>query len=105
VTEAIQHQNVGSNVLLGRFGPELAVMAEAAGRKNMEQVIGSDEPVALAIGLTVTNNLLIGEEFLAAGAYLQGRPVQVASLQLQDILRYLAAGSVLLVAVYRLVVG
>jgi hypothetical protein len=84
------HQNkVVSNILTGRFGAELAIMAEAATRQGVEQVIGTDDPQALAVAMAVADNILIGEELLVAGAYLEGNPGQLASVQIQDILRWL----------------
>jgi hypothetical protein len=53
----------------------------------------------------LTNKLLIGEELLAAGAYLQGKPAQIASLQVQDMLRVLAAVGIVLAALINLIVG
>ena len=37
-----------AGLLLGRFGPEMAFMTEAAARHGTEQIIGSDDPTALA---------------------------------------------------------
>lgn len=105
VSDIINRENLGSNLMLGRFGAELAIMAEAAEREDMEQVIGSDDPVAVALAMAVTEKVLIGEELLAAGAYLEGSQTQIASLRMQDILRIAAAAGVLLAALYRLVVG
>ncbi|MCP5099433.1 MAG: hypothetical protein GY943_28090 [Chloroflexi bacterium] len=84
------HQNkLVSNILTGHFGPEIAIMAEAATRQEVEQVIGTDDPQALAVATAVSDNVLIGEELLVAGAYLEGDPGQLASVQVQDILRWL----------------
>lgn len=80
-------------------------MTEAANRRRVAQVVGSDDPVALAVATAATGNVLIGEEMLVAGAYLQGRRSQLASVQLQDILRWIVALAVLGVAVYQFVVG
>lgn len=94
-----------SNLLIGRFGAEIAILTEAAEREGMDQVIGSDDPTALAIAVLATDKVLLGEELFAAGAYLHSEPVQIASLQLQDILRVLAVVGILLVALFNLVVG
>lgn len=88
VSNELHHGNVGSNLMLGRFGPELAIMGEAAARANAPQVIGTDDPAALALAQVLTQDVLIGEELLAAGAYLEGKPWQLASLQAQDWLRW-----------------
>jgi hypothetical protein len=91
--------------LVGRFGQEIAIMAEAGTRENMPQVLGSDDPVALALATAVTDDVLIGEELLAAGAYLEGTTSQLAALRVQDLLRLLIAVSILGLAVYQLVVN
>jgi hypothetical protein len=103
VAALLQQQRVASNIMVGRFGPEIAIMAEAANRQNIEQVIGTDDPTALAVAMTVTENVLIGEELFATSAYLEGRPSQLASLQLQDILRWIVVFFILGTAVFQLV--
>ena len=101
----LEHEKVISNVLVGRFGPEIALITEAAERQHMEQVIGSDDPVALSLAIAYTENVLIGEELLAAGAYLEGHPSQIISLQVQDVLRWLVVAGILGSAIWRLVGG
>jgi hypothetical protein len=103
VASVMQQNQVIGNVLAGRFGAELAIIGEAGHRQQIEQVIGTDDPVGLAVATAVTDHLLIGEEHLAAPAYVQGRFSQIASLQVQDILRWLAAAAVLGTAVYQLI--
>jgi hypothetical protein len=103
VAALLQQQRVASNIMVGRFGPELAIMAEAANRQNIEQVIGTDDPTALAVAVTMTDNVLIGEELFATGAYLEGSASQLASLQLQDILRWIVVLFILGTAVFQLV--
>lgn len=96
VANMIQQDVISSNVLVGRFGPELAIMAEAANRRGMDQVVGSDDPVALALAAAVTDNVLIGEELFAASAYLEGRASHIASVQAQDIMRWLAIAAIVI---------
>lgn len=103
VTEAIHRTNLAGNVMVGRFGPELAIMGEAAQRANVEQIAGTDDPTGLAVGAALTENLLIGEEFLAAGAYLEGEADQVAALQTQDLLRWVVIVVIFALALVRLI--
>lgn len=105
VSSIIHRHGVSSNTLVGRFGPEISIMAEAAARQDIPQVIGSDDPVALALATAVTDNVLIGEELLAAGAYLEGSAPHLATLQVQDFLRLLIAITILGLSVYYFVVG
>lgn len=101
----ILQQNVVSNVLVGHMGPELIVMADAAARQNLHQFIGTDDPTALAVATAVGNDLLIGEELLVSGAYLEETPGQIASVQLQDVLRWLLSLALLGVALFQLITG
>lgn len=91
VSSELQQNPVLSNVLAGHFGPELALMAESANRQQVQQVIASDDPSALAIGMAATDHLIVGEEMFAAGAYLEKHPGQLAALQVQDIARWVIA--------------
>lgn len=105
VSDIVNREGIGSNLMLGRLGTEVAIIGEAAIRQDLDQVVGSDDPVALGLAAPLTNKLLIGEELLAAGAYLQGKPAQIASLQVQDMLRILAAVGIVLAALINLIVG
>jgi hypothetical protein len=105
VTTIIHRDDVANNVAVGRFGSEMGILAEAARRSRMMQVLGSDDPTAVALATAFSNNVLWGEELFAAGAYLDGDPAQVASLRAQDVLRWLVSLALLLVALWQLVVG
>jgi hypothetical protein len=105
IATILQQGEASSNLLVGRFGAELAIPAEIAARKNMEQVIGTDDPTALAVATAVTDNVLIGEELFAAGAYLDEQPSRAASLQVQDILRWLIILTIFALALIQLRAG
>ncbi|MCB9421039.1 MAG: hypothetical protein H6667_14650 [Ardenticatenaceae bacterium] len=105
IATILQQGKTSSNLLVGRFGPELAIPAEIAARKNMEQVIGTDDPSALAVATAVTDNVLVGEELFAASAYLENKPGQIASLKVQDIMRWLVIITILLLALSQVLAG
>lgn len=105
IASVIQRREASGSVLVGHYGPEIAIAAEAAARQNMTQVIGTDDPTALAIAAAFTENVLIGEELFAAGTYLEGSPSQLASLLVQDILRALIIVIILGLAIYQLLAG
>lgn len=105
VSDVVQHNDVGSNLLMGHFGAEIGIILEAAGRENADQIVGSDDPVALAVGSAMSDDLLIGEEIFAAGAYMKGSPSQIASLQIQDILRFIIVAAIFLFALFNLLLG
>ena len=56
----------------------------------------SDLIVAQSIFMATSRDVLIGEELYAVPAYLAYRPAHIASLRVQDILRILTGGALLI---------
>lgn len=102
VSAVLEQDAVGSNVVVGRFGSEIGVIAEAGSRQQMAQIMGSDDPTAIAVATAYSEDVLWGEELFAAGAYLEESPLQLASLRTQDILRWLLAAAILALALLRI---
>lgn len=86
---SILHENVSTVVLMGNFGPEAALLADAAERSSALCVAGSDNLTAQSILYAAAQEPLIGEEMFAAGAYIEPTPLHAASLIAQDVLRWL----------------
>lgn len=82
-------ENVSVNVVVGDLGAEAALLAEAADRENTPLIAASDNLSAQAILYASAQEPLIGEELFASGAYAGAGPSHEASLQVQDILRWL----------------
>ena len=82
-------ENVSATVVLGDLGAEAALVAEAADRENNSLIAASDNLSAQAILYASAQEPLIGEELFAAGAYTGAGPTHEASLNVQDILRWL----------------
>ena len=100
---SMRDENVSSNVFIGHFGPEVALLTDTAERTNSPAVAAAVDPTAQAILYASVEEPLIGEELFAAGAYINAGPAHQASLQVQDILRVviilvLLGGSVLKLA-------
>ncbi len=85
----IYDEHVSANILIGNFGPEVALMAEAADRKNEFTVAGSDSVIAQSVLYGTAREPLIGEELFAVPAYLHAKPIYRAGLRAQDILRWI----------------
>jgi hypothetical protein len=102
VTEAMEREEIGNSVIVGHFGTEIALIAEAAQRNDLGQILGTDDPLAMALATAASPDVLWGEELFAAGAYLQAEPVQVASVRTQDMMRWLLAALILGLALFRL---
>ena len=93
---AIRDENISANVLMGNFGVEAALLAEAAERANNFTLAASDNLAAQAVLFASAQEPLIGEELYAAGAYMEAGPVHAASLTVQDILRWLIIAVILM---------
>ena len=86
---AIHDENISTNVFMGNFGVEAALLVEAAERANTFTLAASDDLAAQAVLYASVQEPLIGEELYAAGAYMDAGPLHTASLRVQDILRWL----------------
>ena len=84
----IRDEQVSTNILVGNFGPEVGLMTDAAFRQQAFVVAASDSLPAQAVIYAAAQEPLIGEELFSVPAYLQAGPFHVASLQVQDILRW-----------------
>jgi hypothetical protein len=91
----IWDENVSTNILIGHFGPEVALLADAAQKKSSYLLAASDTLSAQAVLYAMASEPLIGEELFAGGAYLQTNPSHPASLRAQDILRWLVVATIL----------
>jgi hypothetical protein len=82
-------ENVSASVLVGHFGLEAALVAEAAERENTFLLGTSDDPAVQSALYASASEVLIGEELFAPGAYLGASASHTASLTVQDILRFI----------------
>jgi hypothetical protein len=82
-------ENVSTNVLMGDFGAESALLVEASERENSDLIAASDNISAQSVFYASSQDPLIGEELFAAGAYVGAGAAHEASLTVQDILRWL----------------
>ncbi len=89
LTATLADNRVGANVLGGSFGPELALVAGAAARRNQSLIATSDQLEGQAVAFVMSDEVLIGEEVFAAGAYLGNSSSQVAGVVTTDVLRWL----------------
>jgi hypothetical protein len=96
-------ENVSANVVLGDFGAEAALLADAADRENTHLIAASDNLSAQAVLYAAAQDPLIGEELFASGAYVGAGPSHEASLQVQDVLRWLIIIALVIGALFRLV--
>lgn len=96
-------ESVSTNVFLGDFGAESALMTESAERENTSLIAASDNLSAQSVFYATAQEPLIGEELFAAGAYVGAGAAHEASLTVQDILRWLVIVAILLGSLLKLV--
>jgi len=99
----LRDEQVSTNVLIGDFGPEIALLTDAAERENALLVAGASDPAAQAVIFASTTEPLVGEELFAAPAYIGKDTSQRASMQVQDILRWVVIAALLAGAGLKLV--
>jgi hypothetical protein len=84
-----QNESVSVNIMVGHFGPEVALLAEASERENVTIIGASDNLAGQAVLFANTQDALVGEELFSTGAYLGAGASHMSSLTVQDILRWL----------------
>jgi hypothetical protein len=95
----ISDERVSTNILVGNFGPEIGLIADASDRQNAFTLATSDAMASQAVLYATAEETLIGEELFALPAYLQTGTIYQASLNLQDILRWVVIGLIFLTAI------
>jgi hypothetical protein len=84
----VRSERVSTNILVGNFGPEAALLTEESEKQNAFTLAGSDSLAAQVAFYAAAQEPLIGEEVFAVPAYLYASPAHQASLRTQDILRW-----------------
>jgi hypothetical protein len=84
-----QNENVSANIMIGHFGPVAALLAEASDRENVVVIGASSDLSGQSVLFASSQDALIGEELFGVGAYIGGWASHIASLTVQDILRWL----------------
>lgn len=102
-TSIIADDNIQANIMMGAYGPELALMIEAGQRQRIPQIAASSRIEGQAVGYVMSEHNLIGEEIFASNAYISKRAPAIGSLLMQDILRWLVIGAIIVGAVFRTV--
>jgi hypothetical protein len=85
----VHDENISANVFVGDFGAESGLLTEAAERQNSTLVAASDNLAGQSVFFASSQETLIGEELFAAGAYVGAGAAHEASLNVQDVLRWL----------------
>jgi hypothetical protein len=85
----IRDDNVSANIHTGWFGNEVIWLTTAGERQSSPTIAGTSQLPAQAVIYASASDPLIGEELFAGGAYLGAGRVHEASIQAQDVFRWL----------------
>jgi hypothetical protein len=80
-----ERERPAANIMIGPFYAESMLFSETFFRIGAIQLAGTARGYQIPFFAVVCDYLLIGEEIYAAGAYLSKDPVQVGSIQGQDL--------------------
>ncbi len=98
VSTTMADEDILANILIGRFGAELALIAETAIRRDQQVIAQSDRLEGQAVAYAFSRNPLIGEELYAGAGYLNETRLNRGGIAAMDILRYLLIVSILVYA-------
>jgi len=98
----IRSPQVSANVLTGWYGNEVIYLTSAGERQGTPVIAGTADLPSQAIMYASATDPLIGEELFVGGAYLGGGKIYEASVNAQDIFRWIVIGLILLGAVLNL---
>lgn len=98
LTGVTGNERIITHVLAGNFGSEMALVLDAAARRDVVSIATSGQLEGQAVAYAMSEYPLLGEEVFAAGAYLGDAPGQVAALTTVDLLRALLIVAILVMA-------
>jgi hypothetical protein len=102
VMDMLEHEPLAANITIGNFGDEYLLMGEVGAKKDISQIGGATNPQTLPFVFALADQVLIGEEIFAGGAYLASLPAHIGSLVAQDVMRLLGVVVILLLVIARL---
>jgi len=96
------NEGASANILLGSFGSEAGLLVDASERQEAVLLGASDSLPGQAVLTAGSQHPLVGEELFATPEYIQHQVLHAASLNVQDVLRWLIIASMLLGAVLKM---
>jgi len=100
---AIRDERVAVDLIVCHVGSEAALICDASHQQGNLSIAGSDDLTAQAIAVATATYPLLGEEVFGAVAYMDGEPIHQASLQTQDIARWVIILIILIASAAKLI--
>jgi hypothetical protein len=94
-----EREKVAANVMIGSFAAEAMILAETFSRLKAFQVGGLTNTYQIPFFVAACDYTLVGDEMLAAGAYLSGDPEQISTIATEDVFKILFVAIILIGAV------
>jgi len=104
VMDLLEREALTSNVMIGSFGDEYLLIGETGARKEVRQIVGAADPRTLPFVKATADEILVGEEMFAGGAYTSRHPIQIASLLTEDWARWIVVGAILIAALAKILI-
>ncbi|HHY11655.1 MAG TPA: hypothetical protein GX529_03400 [Firmicutes bacterium] len=86
----IQREKVAATILVGHFASEAINFAEASAAVNAISISGTESTYQLPFFTAACDYTMIGEELMAAGAYISEDPMRLGAIRGQDYAKLLA---------------
>lgn len=102
MTAYVSADGAHAQVLVGRFGTELALISEAGVRRGGTVIAASDQLDGQAVAYAFSQHPLIGEEIFQASAYLTENSVRRGEAVALDVLRWVLIAAVIALAANRI---
>lgn len=99
VLGVISGEKTAANIMLGGFYAESLFFAEAAAAYGNIQIAGTARVSQIPFFVTACDYCLIGEELYAAAARFSESEIEIASLMMQDMLRVISVGLIVIGAI------
>lgn len=99
VADILGHERLHGHVLIGSLDEEAALITHAAESRSLPQFVAADRLPALGALYPADAYLAAGEELYAGPARVAALPRYLGSLRVQDVLRFLIIGLILLKAI------
>ncbi len=97
----VQREKPATAFLTGYFAAEAIVIAEATAATNSMSISGTTNYFQIPFFMAACDYTMIGEEFLAAGAFISNEPNLIGSIAGQDYVKILAIAVLLLGAILK----
>jgi hypothetical protein len=97
----LARQPMVGSIMVGAYGDEYLLMGETGAQRGVYQVVGTSDPNALALVSVAADEMLVGEEMFAGGAFTSRLPAQIGSLLAEDWLRWLIVAAIVVLTIWK----